>query len=154
MSHKIELLKSSLPGARPTMFRGGIKFEVGQPQILNLTKDEVEVFENDWRFSVSSTKDSGATIEETKASERETVPSAIVDSGKEAVVSQAEIIKDSPVAQEEAVADEMEESSLLDTLLKGFSREELNEQAKVLGIEKPESFGNKTEVAQAIVDAQ
>ena len=71
MSYKIELVPSGVEGARPTMYRGGLKFNTGEPQVLNLTKEELEVFENDWRFKVSDSRDPGSTIEEARAAAAE-----------------------------------------------------------------------------------
>lgn len=154
MSYKIELIPSGVSGARPTMFRGGLKFDIGQAQILDLTAEQLEVFENDWRFKVTASTDRGATLADTKAAIGETVPSAVDIAGEEKPMAEIEAIEDSLAASQEKVDGKSKELSVLDTLLKTHSREELNDEAKFLGVENPESFANKTEVAQAIVDAQ
>ena len=154
MGYKIELIPSGVAGAKPTMFRGGIKFEVGEAQVLDLNADELEVFKNDWRFKVSDTNDSGATLTQAKVAAGETVSQPVIDGTKEAVADTAEVVADKVVAQEEVANDKDKELFDLDVLLKDFSRGELNAQAKKFGIKKPEAFDNKTEVAQAIVDAQ
>lgn len=154
MSYKIELVPSGVEGARPTMYRGGLKFNTGEPQVLNLTKEELEVFENDWRFKVSDSRDPGSTIEEAKAAIGDTIPSAVDIAGEEKPVPQIEAIEDQLATQEEEMDDKGQEPVVLATLLKTHSREELNDEAAFLGVENPELFANKTEVAQAIVDAQ
>lgn len=154
MSYQIELVQSGIAGARPTMFRSGIKFSVGEPLTLNLTKEEAEVFVNDWRFKVSAAKDTGATLAEAKAATGEVLPSAVDIAGEEKPAAEIEAIENQLAAQEKVVDDKGKELSPLDALLRDYSREELNKQAKALGIKKPGDFGNKTEVAQAIVDAQ
>lgn len=131
------------------MFRSGYRFDLGQPQILELSKEEVKVFEDDWRFKVSSAKAEKSKVKKGASSESETVLSADSDSTEEAVTSEAEIVEDSLVTQEEISGSE----DTLETLLKTYSREELNELALGNKIENPENFANKTEVAQAILDA-
>lgn len=154
MSYKIELIPSGVSGARSTMYRGGLKFGLGEPKILELTAEELEVFENDWRFKVTASRDSGATLADAKVAEGSTVPSAVDIAGEEKPVAQIEALEDPLAASQEKMDDQSKELSVLDTLLKTHSREELNDEAKFLGVENPESFANKTEVAQAIVDAQ
>ena len=154
MSYKIELIPSGVSGARSTMFRGGLKFQLGEPQILDLTEEQLEVFENDWRFKVSASRDPGSTIQEAKAAIGDTIPSAVDIAGEEKPVPQIEAIEDQLATQEEEMDDKGQEPVVLATLLKTHSREELNDEAAFLGVENPELFANKTEVAQAIVDAQ
>ncbi len=149
MSYKIELVPSGVAGARSTMFRGGLKFEVGGPKILDLSKDELEVFTNDWRFKVSSTKDSGETIEETKAALGDALPPADSVTAQEAVVAPSAPVEDTATTQEESVSGE---DADVKNLLKDHSREELDSIAQSLGLEGV--YANKTEVAQAIVDAR
>ena len=154
MSYQIELVPSGVEGARSTMYRGGLKFDAGKPKILNLTKEELEVFVNDWRFKVSDSTDSGSTIEEAKVAISDAVSSAASSAGEQKLATQIEAIEDQADAPQKKVGNQNKEHSLLETLLKNHSRKELNEEAKFLGVENPESFANKAEVAQAIVEAQ
>ena len=154
MGYKIELLQSNAAGAKDFMYRAGIKFDVGQPQTLELTEEELEVFKNDWRFKISDSKDTGATDKKAKAAASKTVSSAGKPFAKPIADFEAEAVTDTSAPQKETVDGTVQELSFLDSLLKDFSREELNKQAKKLGIKKPETFDNKTEVAKAIVDAR
>lgn len=149
MSYKVELIPSGLPGARPTMFRGGLKFEANEPRILELTKEQAEVFKNDWRFKISASKDSGETVEDAQAATREEPTPSIVGGTQETITSEVEAPTASFVASEETPSGETED---VKNLLKEHSREELDIMAGELGLDGP--FGNKTEVAQAILAAR
>jgi hypothetical protein len=154
MSHKIELIPSGVSGARSTMFRCGQKFEIGEAKILDLTKEQLEEFKNDWRFKVSDSKDSGEKISGGTIATSETIPPTEGIFTEDSSTDEAETIANSDVAQEEEASDEVETEGNLEELLKKNSREELNVIAKSYGIQDADSFDNKTEVAQAIIDAQ
>lgn len=153
MSYKIELIPSGVSGARPTMFRCGQRFSVGQPQILDLTKEQLEEFKNDKRFKVSDSKDSGEKIASGTVAASETVSPTEGIFTEETIVDEVEAVEAEVVAQEEVVDSEVE-TTTLEELLKENSRDELNEQAEFLGIKDAAAFANKKEVAQAIIDAQ
>ena len=48
--YEVTLLSTPASGAKKTMWRAGRQFEVKVTQVLELTKEEVEVFKNDKRF--------------------------------------------------------------------------------------------------------
>jgi hypothetical protein len=154
MSHKIELLPSQVSGARDTMWRCGRKFEVNIPQVLDLTKDELEAFKNDWRFKVSDSNDPSEKVAGGATAKSETIPPADSASPKEKFADKVKAAKDRIVAQKEIVDNQDKELPDIDELLKTYSRDELDLQASELGIENPQQFNNKTEVAQAIIDVR
>lgn len=154
MSHKIELIPSGVSGARSTMFRCGQKFEIGEAKILDLTKEQLEEFKNDWRFKVSDSKDSGEKISGGTIATSETIPPTEGIFTEDSSTDEVATVADSDVTQEEEAGDEVETEGNLEELLKNNSRDELDSIAKGLGIDDPENLQNKTEVAQAIIDAQ
>lgn len=154
MSYKIELIPSGISGARNTMYRSGLKFEVGEAQILDLTDEELEVFENDWRFKVSDSKDSGAKIAGGAIAAGKGLLSPGHPDPEDFSVDEAETVEDSDVAPAQEAGSGNETTLYVEQLLKENSRDELDALARELGIEDPESLANKTEVAQAIVDKQ
>jgi len=154
-SYEIELLPFNMSGARDTMYRLGRKFEVTQPVVLKLTEEQVEVFENDWRFKITDSTDEGGTLEGGTVSASETVsPTADTETEKEIVDSETETVQDSDVEPQETVGGETAQDSELDELLFNNDKDELVEIAKELGIKKAHKFKSKQEVAQAIVDAR
>lgn len=149
MGYKVELIPSGESGARVSMWRCGVKFNLGEPQTLELTKEQAEVFENDWRFKITHTTDTSSTLETSPVAESETVLSADTTATETVDVDETEVVEDQAVAREEKKVGIVTVAELL----KEHSREELNIYAGELGIESPELYANKTEVAQAIVDS-
>lgn len=154
MSYKIELIPSGISGARNTMYRSGLKFEVGQAQILDLTDEELEVFENDWRFKVSDSKDPGAKIAGGATSAGQTISPTDKPFAKPIADFEVETVENSNAAPAQEASSNDETTLYVEELLKENSRDELDALARELGIEDPESLANKTEVAQAIVGKQ
>ena len=151
---KIELLHSRELGARNTMWRNGKEFEVGTPVVLELTEEEVKVFEDDPRFKISNSKDSGKADAGGDVGEGESVPStADVDSGEETFDSENETSEDQDVEQEEEAGDEDPQTLSFDQL-KRLGKDELISIANDdLGIGIAVD-ATKAEIAQAIVDAR
>lgn len=153
-TYKIELVPSSNAGAGATMYRSGVKFTEREPEILELTQEEAEVFENDWRFEITDTKDSGETLEGRQARESKIAPPDVNPGAEEAVEGETETVETETAPQEEADSVDDTPADSVEDLLKNHSRDELDIQAAELGIENPQELANKTEVAQAIVDAR
>lgn len=153
-TYEIELLPSNIPGAKDTMFRGGLEFKVREPRILELTDEQLEVFDNDWRFKVTNSTGTPESVAGGETAQSEGIPSADELAGEEAAEIKAETLEDIAVTQAEAVSSEDPGEITIEDLLKSFSRDELDLQAAELGVSNPENFNNKTEVAQAIVDAR
>lgn len=152
--YKVTLLSTPANGAKKTMWRNGRMFEVKVPQVLELTKEEVEVFKNDKRFKLSKASESS---DETVSSE------ATSGSESDSFAGSTETSEDATTEDsdsEDSSSDEAEEDSSSDTeedrvkALLTLSREELNAKAISLNVENPEKLENKTEVAQAIVEAE
>lgn len=153
-SYEVELLPFNKPGAGSTMWRLARKFSVNEPVVLQLTKEQAEVFENDWRFKLSTSKDKGEPLEDGNVGESESVPpTAEAPTAEETVDDSDEVVEDSDVELEEETSGEDEGATELEELLRDNNRAELDNLARELGIQNPQSLSNKTEVAQAIVDA-
>lgn len=155
-SYEIELLPSSVSGASDKMYRLGRQFTTRETVVLELTQEQVEAFNNDWRFKVTDSNESGQSlevrdVEETGSGEAEVV----AETTEETVDSPIETVEDSVV--EPTQEDSTEDSSVpptLEELLRDNDRDELNAKAKELGVKKPHKLESKEEVAQAIVDAR
>lgn len=164
--YEIKLLASNQSGAKRTYYRGGVQFTVLEPQVLELTNEEVKVFKDDARLTVKGVSDksesdssettsdseSDAPATETEATEED---SSTEDSDSEDSSSdEAEEVSDEATESTEVEEDATEEESRIDVLL-AESRETLNAMAVDLGIENPDrKEWNKPEVAQAIVEAE
>lgn len=151
--YEIELQPSLAEGARTSMFRGGQEFEVKVPKILELTDDQVGVFYDDWRFKVSDSTDSSKKNKGGIVGKGKAIPYGDPIDEKEVFIPATQIVEDKPVAQEKKDVDNSTKIPSLKELKKNYSREELDTIAIEAGI-NPEGFNNKSEVAQAIVDAQ
>jgi len=170
IEYEVELLSIPASGAKKTMYRNGVQFEVKVPQVLELTKEEREIFEDDKRFSISeateSTGDEDSSVE-TNDSE-EDAPVSDSDSSEEDDSSEDQDNEDSSSDEEEASSDEApedgssEEASptteeapvvTVDKLVKDNSRDQINALAKEAKVENPEALETKREVAEAIVKA-
>lgn len=154
MNYKVELVPSGVPGARSTFYRGGIKFSLGEPKILDLTDEEAEVFKNDWRLKVSDSKDPGRTLKEEAARYSEEIPPSFGTIDPKTVASKAEAVENTDTTSKENVGSETAGTESVETLLKDYSRDELDDIATELGVENADELANKTEVAQAIVAAR
>lgn len=157
--YKVELLPSISLGAQRTMWRAGRQFESKVPQELELTKAEAEAFKNDKRFTISeadgSTSESNS--EETSSeSDRDSQDTGNEDENTGSDEGSSD--EDSDSSEEEDSSDEDTEDpaqARVDDLLANNDRKELNALATDLGIENPDrKEWNKTEVAQAIVEAE
>lgn len=155
--YEVELLNVPASGAKRTMWRGGRQFEIKQPQVLELTEEEAEVYANDKRFALSETDGSSVEpdeSEETSGSESDTSDESS-ESSEEDASDENEDSEDSSSDDSEEASDEgSEDTSNVDALVKDNSREELNAKAIEAGVENPEGLKDKTEVAQAIVEAE
>lgn len=161
-SYEVEMSHVAASGAKKTMWRAGRQFEVKVPQVLDLTKEEVEAFENDKRFSIKEATDapeSTDTSETTSDSESDT-STADSETAEENDTTEDSSSEDTDSSDTEEASDEDTENQVdseevsVDQLVKDNSRDELNALAKETGIENPEALKDKTEVAQAIVDAK
>lgn len=151
---KVTLLSTPANGAKKTMWRAGRMFEVKSPQVLELTKEEVEVFKNDKRFKLSKASEAdieGVSSEATSGSESDSF-AGITETEEDATTEDSDS-EDSSSDEAEKVSSNDTEVSRVEGLLK-LSREELNAKAVSLNVENPEKLENKTEVAQAIVEAE
>lgn len=167
--YEVELQASQESGAKKTMWRAGREFEVKVAQVLELTKEEVEVFENDKRFKLSETdgtsrqedesesssdseEDSSTSTDESSEEDDSSEDSDSEDSSSD----EAEENSDDSTEDESSDEDEQvtEDELTVDGLVRDNSRAELNALALESGIENPEALSGKPEVAQAIVDAK
>lgn len=133
--YEVKLLASNQSGAKRTYYRGGVQFTVLEPQVLELTNEEVKVFKDDARLTVKGVSDK-------------------VESDSSETASNSE--SEAPTTETEATEEDSstEGESRVDVLL-AESRETLNAMAIELGVENPDrKEWNKPEVAQAIVEAE
>lgn len=151
--YEIKLLASNESGAKRTYYRGGVQFTVLEPQVLELTNEEVKVFKDDARLTVKGVSDKSESDESETVSESESdVSTAEADVTEEDSSTEDTDSEDSSSDEAEEVSDEAPEAPSVDELLK-LSRNELNAKATELNIENADKLETKTEVAQAIVDA-
>ena len=127
---------------------------LGQPQILELTGEQREVFENDQRFKVSDSTDSSETLAGGSTSASKTVAPIEGIFTEAEHVDESETVEDQDVTQEKTVENETEKLDSVGDLLKDNSRDDLDAIARLEGIQNPDELPNKLEVAKAIVDAQ
>lgn len=160
--YAVELLSTPASGAKKTMWRGGRQFEVKVPQILELTDEEVEVYENDKRFKVENPTDISEPEQDEPTSGSESDPQdGDEESSEENDTTENPDSEDSSSDETEENSDEAPESPevspelTVKKLVKDNNRDKLNKLALEAGVENPEreDWGKK-EVAQAIVDAQ
>jgi len=151
--YEIELLLSLALGARGTMWRKGQLFTVKSPVILELTSDEVKVFEDDARFKVTDSKDSGSKNAGGDVGQGENVSPTADDRSEETVDSKIETSETQTVESKEETGDEDTKVLSLDEL-KRLKKEELISIANDdLGIGIAVD-ATKADIAQAIVDAR
>lgn len=166
-SYEVEMSHVAASGAKKTMWRAGRQFEVKVPQVLDLTKEEVEAFENDKRFTIKEASESSSSTDSSETTSDSEVDTSTTDSETEEDTSTEDSSsEDTSTSDSEEASDEDTEVSedtenqvdseevSVDQLVKDNSRAELNALAKETGIENPEAFSGKPEVAQAIVDAK
>ena len=157
-SYEVEMAHTTGSGAKKTMWRAGRQFEVKVPQLLDLTPEEVEAFEDDKRFSIKEASElTSSTDSSDEASDSEEDSSTGDDTASEEDDSTEDSdSEDSSSDEAEEVSDDSTEAEAptVDSLVKDNSRNELNALALEAGVEAPEALETKTEVAQAIVDAQ
>jgi len=153
--YEVTLLASNQSGAKRTYYRGGLQFTVLEPQVLELTNEEVKVFKDDARLKVKSVSDKGESDQSETTSDSESdAPTTTTETTEEDSSTEDSDSEDSSSDEAEEVSDEdTTTESRLDVLLKE-SRKDLDALATSLGVEAPEKLENKTEVAQAIVEAE
>jgi len=157
--YEIKLLASNQSGAKRTYYRGGVQFTVLEPQVLELTNEEVKVFKDDARLTVKSVSDkSESDSSETTSDSESDAPTTETETTEEDSSTEDSDSEDSSSDEAEEVSDDATEAteveSRIDVLL-AESRETLNAMAVDLGIENPDrKEWNKPEVAQAIVEAE
>lgn len=154
--YEVTLLASNQSGAKRTYYRGGLQFTVLEPQVLELTNEEVKVFKDDARLKVKSVSGKGESDQSETTSDSESdAPTTTTETTEEDSSTEDSNSEDSSSDEAEEVSDEDTPTteSRLDVLLKE-SRKDLDALATSLGVEAPEKLENKTEVAQAIVEAE
>lgn len=132
-------LSHTFPGAG--RWRAGRQFARGEAQVLKLTKDEVRAFKDDTHFELQKGEKKGVSAGADEAAHSVNAP-----------VAKVETVKDSTVVKEEKSASKVEESEV-DTLVKTYSRDELDAMAIQEELD-PEEYTNKRTVAEAIVEAK
>jgi hypothetical protein len=151
--YKVTLTASNQSGAKRTYYRGGVQFTVLEPQVLELTNEEVKVFKDDARLTVKGVSDKSESNESETVSESESdAPTTEADVTEEDSSTEDTDSEDSSSDEAEEVSDEAPEAPNVDSLLK-LSRNELNAKASELNIENADKLETKTEVAEAIVNA-
>jgi hypothetical protein len=151
--YKVTLTASNQSGAKRTYYRGGVQFTVLEPQVLELTNEEVKVFKDDARLTVKSVSDKSESDSSETTSESESdAPTTEADVTEEDSSTEDTDSEDSSSDEAEEVSDEAPEAPNVDSLLK-LSRNELNAKASELNIENADKLETKTEVAEAIVNA-
>lgn len=152
--YEVTLLASNQSGAKRTYYRGGLQFTVLEPQVLELTNEEVKVFKDDARLKVKSVSGKGESDQSETTSDSESdAPTTTTETTEEDSSTEDSDSEDSSSDEAEKVSSNDTEVSRVEGLLK-LSREELNAKAVSLNVENPEKLENKTEVAQAIVEAE
>lgn len=157
--YEIKLLASNQSGAKRTYYRGGVQFTVLEPQVLELTNEEVKVFKDDARLTVKGISDkSESDSSETTSDSESDAPTTETETTEEDSSTEDTDSEDSSSDEAEEASDDATEAteveSRIDVLL-AESRETLNAMAVDLGIENPDrKEWNKPEVAQAIVEAE
>lgn len=152
--YEVTLLASNQSGAKRTYYRGGVQFTVLEPQVLELTNEEVKVFKDDSRLKVKGVSDkSESDSSETTSNSESDAPTTDTETTEEDSTTEDTDSEDSSSDEAEEDSDETTTESRLDVLLKE-SRKDLDALATSLGVEAPEKLENKTEVAQAIVEAE
>ncbi len=150
--YEVTLLASNQSGAKRTYYRGGVQFTVLEPQVLELTNEEVKVFKDDARLKVKGVSDkSESDSSETTSDGESDAPTTDTETQEDATPEDSDS-EDSSSDETEEVSDEATTAPSLDDLLK-LSRNELNAKASELNIENADKLETKTEVAQAILDA-
>ena len=157
--YEIKLLASNQSGAKRTYYRGGVQFTVLEPQVLELTNEEVKVFKDDARLTVKGVSDkSESDSSETTSDSESDAPTTETETTEEDSSTEDSDSEDTSSDEAEEASDDATEAteveSRIDVLL-AESRETLNAMAVDLGIENPDrKEWNKPEVAQAIVEAE
>ncbi len=151
--YEIKLLASNESGAKRTYYRGGVQFTVLEPQVLELTNEEVKVFKDDARLTVKGVSDKSESDESETVSDSEgDVSTSESETTEEDSSTEDTDSEDTSSDEAEEVSDDAPEAPSVDSLLK-LSRNELNAKASELNIENADKLETKTEVAEAIVNA-
>ena len=151
--YEIKLLASNESGAKRTYYRGGAQFTVLEPQVLELTNEEVKVFKDDASLTVKGVSDKSESDESETVSDSEgDVSTSESETTEEDSSTEDTDSEDTSSDEAEEVSDDAPEAPSVDSLLK-LSRNELNAKASELNIENADKLETKTEVAEAIVNA-
>lgn len=165
-SYDVTLLPSANNAAKATYWRGGRQFAVHETQTLDLTKEELEVYKNDGRFKIEGATDSKEqepTTEVAKGEDdsRDTAPATTEENSTDEVKDS----ENTPATPEEKTDGEDEASQdsepvvenstdevkdLTEAELLKLNRSKVNEYAVSKGVENPEQYDTKKEVAEAI----
>lgn len=146
---------------QPTRWRGGRQFTRNEPQVLELTKEEVEAIKSDRYMEIKkgAPKDKSA---DAGSSESDVLPPAVDDTQTTDENEQ----EDETTTDESQTSDSDEEEtsdSETETPATGEdrkvkllqkSRKAVNSIAKKLGVENADQMANKEVVADAIIEAE
>lgn len=169
-SYDVTLLPSASNAAKATYWRGGRQFAVHETQTLELTKEELEVYKNDGRFKIEDTTDSKEqeptdeagngeenssdvstpTTEENPTTEVTDTPDTTVNQEEEVSGEDEGAKSQEPVEEETTTEEQSEEGDLTESQLLKLNRDKVNEYAVSKGLENPEQYETKKEVAEAL----
>lgn len=149
--YKIQLAKNF---ENPTRWRAGRMFERNVPQVLELTKEEVEAFKDDRYFTITKTT---SKAESTDGAEGNDTPQSADADTKTTDEESTESSEGSDSGEDQGSEGENEapqagEERKVKLLQK--SRKAVNSIAKKLGIENADQMANKEVVADAIIEAE
>lgn len=133
----------------PTRNRAGFTFTRGEKQVLELTKDQVEEFENDRYFNIKAADGEEETQgEDAGDGEGDLQPDTTTpetDTKPETTT---------PGTEGEDDKEETDSAPERDTLMRDNNRAQLDKLALEAGVEKPEELETKGNVADAIIAAK
>ena len=142
--YEVKLLASNQSGAKRTYYRGGVQFTVLEPQVLELTNEEVKVFKDDARLTVKGVSDKVESDPSETASESESdAPTTEIEATEEDSSTEDTDSEDSSSDEAEEASDEAPVAPSVDDLLK-LSRNELNAKASELNIENADKLDTNT----------
>lgn len=136
---------------QPTRWRIGIKFTRNEPQVLELTKEQVEAIKDDRYMEIKkgAPKDKSA---DAGSSESDVLPTGADATPEVDAENETSTDETNTTDEEENTGDETQEDApAVDQKAKLLqkSRNRVNALAKAAGVESPETLPNK----EAVVDA-
>lgn len=147
----------------PRRVRAGFEFGTNETRILELTKEQLEAFDDDPFFTVGDVAESAAETQadnqeatETEQAEPTQTSEAPTDQADQATPeTEVEASAESAAETESEANTESDAPDTAQTVteLLQSSRAQLNDIAKEAGVADPESYENKQQVAEAIVAA-